>query len=627
LNLYVSPRKDRNQIVFPNHRHELLWVDLNEGILRKLDHNPFHRIAGVTWSPDGEWVAYGYFATNYTSCIKLCKIATGETFRITQPDFVDMAPAFDPEGKYLYFISARIYDPVYDNLYFDLNFPKGMRPYLITLQNDLKSPFIPELRAPGQPKSKENMEGKTEGKEEGKEEEKKEKKEEKKPEEVKPIRIDLDGIQYRVAAFPVPEGLYGQIMGIPGKALFISFPSEGSLGNVWWETHEPPAKGILEMYDFEEQKRDTIVSGVTDFKLSQQGKTLIYRVGNKLRVWKAGEKIEESQAKDGFSRKSGWLDLSRIKISVTPPTEWRQMYREAWRLQREHFWVPDMSGIDWERVYKRYLPLIDRLCTRSEVSDLMWEMQGELGTSHAYEIGGDYRPSPAYRLGLLGADFTFDTPSGTWKIARIVHGDSWDEKWDSPLNAPGVNVKEGDILLAVGGYSVGRDTSPYELLVNQAGTYVTLTIAAEDAANSRTVTVKALENETPARYREWVETNRKWVHEKTNGRVGYVHIPNMGPWGYAEFHRYYHAELQYDGLIVDVRFNGGGHVSQLILEKLARRRIGYDVQRWGQPQPYPSYSVLGPIVALTNEFAGSDGDIFSHCFKLMKLGVLIGKRT
>lgn len=619
LNLYISPRKDRNQVVFPNHRYELLFVDLNEGILRKLDHSPFHRIAGVAWSPDGEWVAYGCFMTEFTSCIKLCKITTGEIFMATQPDFVDIAPFFDPEGKYLYFISARVYDPVYDNLYFDLNFPKGMRPYLITLQNDLKSPFIPEPRAPGQLKPRETTEGR--------EEEKKEKREEKKQEEVKSIRIDLDGIQQRVVAFPVPEGLYGQIMGIPGKALFTSFPSEGSLGNVWWETGEPPAKGILEVYDFEEQKRDTLVSGVTDFKLSQQGKTLIYRAGNKLRVWKSGEKIDESQAKDGPGRKSGWLDLSRVKISVTPPAEWKQMYREAWRLQREHFWMPDMSGIDWEHIYKRYLPLIDRLCTRSEVSDLMWEMQGELGTSHAYEMGGDYRPAPAYRLGMLGVDFAFDREHGTWKIAHIVRGDSWDEKWDSPLNAPGINVKEGDVVLAVEGYPVGRNTSPYELLVNRAGVYVTLTIATNNGSDSRTIMVKALESETQARYREWVETNRKQVHEKTNGRIGYVHIPNMGPWGYAEFHRYYHVELQYEGLIVDVRFNGGGHVSQLILEKLARKRLGYDVQRWGQPHAYPAYSVLGPIVALTNEYAGSDGDIFSHCFKLMKLGTLIGKRT
>jgi tricorn protease len=629
LNLYVSPRKDRNQVVFSNHRHELLLVDLKEGTLRKLDHSPFRRIAGIAWSPDGQWVAYGYFTSAYTSCIKLYKMETGETFRITQPDFVDTTPAFDPEGKYLYFLSARVYDPVYDNIYFDLNFPKGMRPYLITLQSDLKSPFIPEPRAPGQPKPKEmpkepqaeDASASQGNKKEG------EKKEDKKPDEIKPIRIDLEGIQNRIVAFPVPEGLYGQIVGISGKALFTSFPAEGSLERTWWESGEPPAKGNLESYDFEEQKRDTLVVGVTEFKLSLQGKALIYRAGNRLRVWKAGDKIDESQAKNGYSRKSGWLDLSRIKISVTPPTEWRQMYREAWRLQREHFWVSNMAGVDWEHVYRRYLPLIDRLCTRSEVSDLMWEMQGELGTSHAYEMGGDYRPSPFYRLGSLGADLSFDAETGMWKIVHIVRGDSWDERWDSPLNAPGVNAKEGDVILAMGGYLVGRDVSPYELLVNQAGQYITLILASADGTNTRNVTVKTLDSDISARYREWVETNRKKVHEATHGRIGYVHIPNMGPLGYAEFHRYYHAEVQCEGLIVDVRFNGGGHVSQLILEKLARKRLGYNIQRWGQPTSYPAYAVLGPMVALTNELAGSDGDIFSHSFKLMKLGPLIGKRT
>jgi len=562
-----------------------------------------------------------------------------------------VGPSFDPDGKYLYFLSYREFDPVYDNLHFDLNFPRGVRPYLITLQKDLPSPFIPIPKAPGQSNDgKGSQLPKRETGEDKQESDRQEGKEAKTPEELV-VEIDLDGIEDRIVAFPVWEGRYGQVWGIKGKALFTSFPIEGSLSDSWIPG-VPSATGFIEMYDFEEQKQETLVRKITSFKVSADGKTLIYRAGNRLRVIEASKTPDDSDKLPG--RKSGWLDLSRIKVSVQPRDEWQQMYREAWRLQRDHFWTEDMSGVDWEAVNQRYRPLLDRVATRSEFSDLMWEMQGELGTSHAYELGGDYRQEPKYLQGFLGVDFVYDAETETYRIGRIVRGDPWDEKGGSPLLGPGINVEPGQTLLAINGRKVGKDCSPQELLVNQAGSEVLLTVGRRSQAvgrrsqavgrrsqavgrrsltepsvedETRTVSVKTLKNETPARYREWVEGNRRQVHEATDGRVGYVHIPDMGPRGYAEFHRGYLAEVGRDALIVDVRFNGGGHVSQLILEKLARRRLGYDVPRWGEPEPYPVESVLGPMVAVTNEQAGSDGDIFSHCFKLMELGPLIGKRT
>jgi tricorn protease len=310
------------------------------------------------------------------------------------------------------------------------------------------------------------------------------------------------------------------------------------------------------------------------------------------------------------------------------------MFREAWRLQRDHFWSEDMSAVDWQLVYQRYLKLVDRVASRAEFSDLMWEMQGELGTSHAYELGGDYRPSPRYPQGFLGADFEYDAAGEGYRITHVVQGDSWREQSDSPLNRLGVNIKEGDILLAIDGQRLGRDVPPAQLLVNRAGVEVQLILAnhagqngEENCQPTRAVLVKTLRHEQPAVYREWVESNRRRVHQETEGRVGYVHVPDMGAMGYAEFHRYYLAESEREGLIVDVRFNGGGNVSQLLLEKLARRRMSYKKPRYGELRPYPYHSVLGPLVALTNEFAGSDGDIFCHVFKLMGLGPLIGKRT
>jgi tricorn protease len=264
--------------------------------------------------------------------------------------------------------------------------------------------------------------------------------------------------------------------------------------------------------------------------------------------------------------------------------------------------------------------------TRSELSDVIWEMHGELGTSHAYEIGGDLRCPPEYQRGFLGADFRFDESAGVWRIERIYRGDSWNREVDSPLAEPGSNLHEGDALLAIGGKTLTRDFGPNQALVNTAGREVA--IAVRTALGERRLSFKTLESEQALRYRAWVEANRALVHEQTNGDIGYVHVPDMGPWGFSEFHRGYLSEFDRKGLIVDVRYNRGGHVSPLLLEKLARKRVGYDVSRYSnKPMPYPPESVAGPIVAITNQFAGSDGDIFSHCFKLYKLGPLVGKRT
>ncbi len=644
LELAVSPKKDKDLVAFSNHRYELVLADLKEKTARVLDKSNYGRIGGIDWSPDGQWVAYGFMASGYTSAIKLCNVETGETHYVTAPEnFGDFGPSFDPRGKYLYFISYRDFDPVYDSHYFDLNFPRGSRPYLVTLQKNLPNPFIPMPNHAGD-KDK-NGNGKDNGSKNGENGDPKQKAENGKKsggkKEPPRVQIDLEDIQCRVAAFPVAEGKYHQVRGIKGKVLFTSFPVEGSLNKGWADKDTDPGKGVLDMYDLAERKKERVVTGVNQFKLSRNRAFLLYRSGKNLRALKAGEKPDNGAT--GFTKKSGWIKMSRLRVAVNPPAEWQQMFREAWRLQRDHFWAEDMSSVDWETVYRRYFPLIDRVATRSEFSDLLWEMQGELGTSHAYELGGDYRASPRYAQGFLGADFTYDAGSGGYRVAHIVRGDTWQEKFDSPLNRLGANVQVGDVVLAIDGRRLSRDLSPGRALVNRAGAEIQLTILSPDGADNsadgqeengnseaggpRPVLVKTLSDESKSRYREWVENNRRYVHTQTDGRVGYVHIPDMGPFGYAEFHRYYLSESEREGLLVDVRFNGGGHVSQLVLEKLARRRVGYDQPRYGQLEPYPRHSVLGPMVALTNEFAGSDGDIFSHVFKLLKLGPLIGKRT
>jgi tricorn protease len=646
--IQVAPNKD--QILLTNHRQELLWIDLETTELRQIEKSAYGAIAGFDWSPDGSWVAYSAMLDRLVRIIKLYDTETGEIHPVTKPVLLDHNPVFDPEGKYLYFLSQRIFNPVRDRVQFDHGFPLGMRPYAVTLREDLSSPFVPEPRGfeakPPQEDKPDELRREAEGQgglepgEDGHEPsaeterdtdlgaaagaEAESEGEERPPER---IAIDVQGIERRVVPFPVSEGIYGQLAAVKGRVFYAAYPIEGTR-NPPRPTREPPANACLMVYDLKNLQDGVYVDRLTSYSLSGDGSAMLCRVGNRLRV--VSTKRDPSQrlpADDRANRQSGWIDLSRVSVSIEPVSEWRQMLREAWRLQRDHFWVEDMSGVDWVKVLERYEPLVERVACRSEFSDLLLEMQGELGTSHAYEMGGDYRASPPYRLGFLGADLAYDAEHDAYRLERVLEGDVWDQESGGPLMRPGVNVSEGMLLLGIGGQRLSKDCPPRELLVNQAGQEVQLLVAERDGSSPRTVCVKAARAERPIRYRDWVEHNRRYVHEKTGGRVGYVHIPDMSSAGFAEFHRYFLVEHDHEGLIVDVRFNGGGNVSGLLLGKLARRRLGYDVSRWMGTEPYPVESIRGPLVAVTNEYAGSDGDIFCHSFKLMKLGTLIGRRT
>lgn len=596
-------------VAISNHRNEVIVGNIETSEMQIVDRSDYMRTEDLAWSPDGAWLAFQLWTSARHSAIKLYEVAANTATLVTQPEFRDYSPAFDPAGKYLYFLSVRTFDPVYDSVQFELSFPRAARPYLIALQADAVPPFDPQPKGFEPPdkvgaKSAQND-----------------------PNKDKPAatKVDLPGIAARVAAFPVPESRYGQIAGVAGgKVVWMHQAVVGAHGR----GGHKEAAGRLELFDFATLKPETMLEKADRFAVNANGTAIVVQEGKKLRAFPADRKPENVDG-EVPSRKTGWIDLGRVRVSVSPTDEWRQMLGEVWRLQRDHFWTADMSGVDWDAIYQLYASLLERVATRAELSDLIWEMQGELGTSHAYEMGGDHRKPPQLALGHLGAEFALAPGGQSYTITRIVSGDAWEAGADSPLNAVGVSAKIGERIIAVNGQPVSQAVPPQALLVHQAGSKVELTLVHGEGANAtkRTVLVQTLVDDVPALYREWVERNRAWVHAQSNGRVGYLHLPDMMAAGFAEFHRYFPGESDRESVIVDIRYNRGGHVSQLLLEKFARKRIAYGSARWMAPSPYPEESPLGPVVALTNEHAGSDGDIFSHNFKQMKIGQLVGTRT
>jgi tricorn protease len=608
--LLASPAT--GQVAFATNRQQLWLLDTaaDEPTPRLVDATAHERIEDLAWSSDGRWLAYTYPDTARTSAIKVVEARTGRTFAVTEPVFRDCRPAFDPAGRYLYFIGQRDLTPDLDQVQFDVGFPFGARPYLVTLRAREPSPFGPGAPLPAEA-----------------------------PDASPVTDIEFPGIARRVVALPVAEGRYATVLGLPDRVLLLRVPvaapdpatggrdPEGTVTAVNLATGEVTADYL---------------DGVDELSTDARSRTVLYRSGTRLRVLAADADSDKASEQDvpwaAAGRPSGWLDLNRVRVAVRPATEWHQMFREAWRLQREAFWDEAMSDLDWDAMYERYFSLLELVGCRSELSDLLWELQGELASSHAYERGGDYghdgvhgRPQESSQppgQGFLGVDWAEPEPGDrrpAWRIAGLLRGDSWNESATSPCNRPGTDIRPGDEVLAVNGQPLGRP-GPGELLVGQAGREVELTLARAGSPGRR-VTVRAVADESRARYLDWVDGNRAHVHAVSEGRLGYLHVPDMSADGYADFIRGFLSELDRDGLVVDVRFNGGGHVSPLLLDRLSRRRGGAEHGRWTGAVPYPPEAPRGPMVVLINEETGSDGELFAHLFRDRGLGLLVGRRT
>jgi tricorn protease len=578
----------------------LLTVALDgEPVLTQIAHNTNEAVAGLAFSPDSALLAWSqpWRSERGSSQIRLARLADGTVTDVTPPRFDDTSPAFTLDGKYLAFLSNRAFDPVYDAHQLALGFLPGVRPYLVTLLATTPSPFAPELK--GRPV---DPDGHGEVPAAGSADT-----------EPPVVGLDAAGLAERIVPFPVAAGRYDKLRAVTGGVVWLELPRAGELGEtlIGADEEHPPR---LVRYDLAQRKRSVEVEPLDDYAVSADGARLAYRTGGSLEIKPAGEPDAEAVS----------VDLDRIQVTVEPPAEWRQMYHETWRLMRDNFWRADMGGVDWTAAGDRYRPLLDRIGSADDLHDLLRELQGETRTSHTGVLPPAASGDPALAQGLLGADIE-RTEDGTWRIARILPGESSVIGARSPLAAPGVATAPGDLIVAVDGRPVDPDLGPNALLVGKADKPVELTLR-RDGADRRAVVVP-LASEHATRYHDLVARQRAAVCEASGGRLGYLHIPGTNPAGWADFHRDLHTEFVRDGLIVDLRDAQGGDASALLAEKLGRRIIGWYVSRHEEPSSYPFEAPRGPIVALTNEYAMSGGDTVIQTLKSYGIATVVGTRT
>ena len=409
--------------------------------------------------------------------------------------------------------------------------------------------------------------------------------------------MDLDGLPTRVVSLPVPESRYASLHPVTGGFAWLKEPVIGVLGEGAAVPDAKRPRSALERFDLARRKTTELVSGLDWFVPSGDGEWLVVRDGSELRV------VPSQRKADPDGADSVQVDLSRARFMADPVALWQHSFTEVGRFMQHDFWVPDMAGVDWPGVLESYRPVLDRIGTPSEFADLLWEVVGELGTSHAY-IRPRATPGGGGKgqVGLLGADLSRG-PDGRWQIDRVLPGESSDPRARAPLAAPGVTVQPGDVLVSVDGRPVDPELGPGPLLVGTAGRPVELTVA-RDGELPRRFAVTPLSSDRRLRYQDWVAGKRQRVRELTGGRAGYLHIPDMMGEGWAHFHRDLRVEMAQEALVVNVRSNRGGHVSELVIEKLARKIIGWDIPRWMTPSTYPRDAPRGPIVALADENAG-----------------------
>ncbi len=576
-------------------------VDLESGKSRKIDQDPTNRTFDASWSPDSRWVAYAMGEPNGFRSVFLYDTDDGVSHRVTSAFTHDTSVAFDPAGKYLYFASARHFDPRISGYDLKPMWTEQDGLYLVVLASDGDHPFPPESDEVAfeedEEESDEDAEeenGEDEGDDDGEDEEK------------DATRIDLDGIGRRVVALDVDAGNYFGLQAAEGKLFYMSRPAEAR-------------NSTLMMFDMGEREAKTVLGNCGGYTLSDDGKKLLYGANGSWGIVSAAP--DQKPAKKP-------LRTGEMRSRMDPGVEWAQMFRDAWRLEGDFFYDPGMHGVDWERMHDRYAQLVPYVSDRRDLDYLLGEMISELGAGHAYVRGTREAPR-AQRIGtgLLGCDFAYDADSGRYRIVNVLSERDWNRDQRTPLTAPGLDVREGDYLLSVDGVSLEGRTNPYALFEDKVDRQVVLEVAEGPRAEPREVTVRPVATDIGLRYNEWVAANRRLVAELSGGRFGYLHLPNTAVAGVQEFAKAYYPQLRMEGLVIDVRYNGGGFIPDFLMHILRAEFVNMWKPRYGQDWRSPGTALNGPMVMVSNSHAGSGGDALPYYFKHYKLGKVVGTRT
>ena len=577
--------------------------------LTKAAKDIFARVGDLAWSPDGQVLAFSLANLNGTRSLHAWSLGDQQLRRLTGDLAPVTDPAWDPEGKYLYALSRRDYAPQISNLEFDYAGNRNVDILAYALRKDVAHPFPPESDEVGMAADKPAPEKKEEG--------------EKKAEAAKPagpaaVRIDWEGFEQRAVRVPVPADNLGGLEAVKGFLLYSK-----SEPFVYGEANgRRPGGSSLWMFDLKKRQESELLTGVQGWVLSQDGQKVLARTGQGPA---ASFQLVEVKPK-GAEKKT--VSTKELAVDRIPAEEWREVYDETWRRFRDFFYVKNMHGYDWKALREQYRPWLQHVTHRSDLTYVLTELISELNIGHTYTEGGDQFLPERAKVGLPGARLELDAAAGRYRIARIFKGHNEEPKYRSPLTEVGVDAREGDYILAIDGVELKADDSPYRLLRNKTFS-VTLTLNAKPTLEgARQVTYRPIESDASLRYLDFVLRSKETVDKLSGGKVGYLHIPDMGAPGLYEFIKWYYPQIRKEGLVVDVRANGGGNISQMILGRLGKKLLGTRFGYAGEhPTTYPGTVFHGPMVALTSETSASDGDIFPYHFRFAGLGPLIGKRT
>lgn len=580
--IYWSP--DSKKIVFADRQQYLYYVDVESKKVTTVSKSDFLEFRDYGWSPDSKWLTYSKPEDKSVQRVWVYSLDEKKEYPVTDSWYNSAAPVFSNDGKYLIFESDRTFNPTYSQTEWNHAYQDMGKVYVLPLEKKTKSPFAPKS---DEVKIKDSV------------------KADKKDAAAVEVKIDFDGIVDRSLELPGPGAGYFNFAGIGNKVYYMRASSK-----------EPRPKFFV--YDLD-QLKETELGEIDGYEISADYKKMIISQGGSYAI------IDVPAGKIDAKEK---LNLSDLKVNLDRKAEWNQIYFECWRQMRDFLFDPELHKVDWVKVRDLYSPLVKYVNNRMDLSYIIGEMIGELNIGHAYVGGGDYAKPERIKQGLLGAKLERDNATGYYKIVKILKGQNWNSSLKSPLTEAGVNVNEGDYIIAVNGKSTKDMNGIYESLFNTVGKQVTLKVnSSPKESGSHETVVVPVDDEQKLYYFNWVQNNIEKVTKASNGRIGYIHIPDMGVNGLNEFVKYYYPQLQKEALIIDDRGNGGGNVSPMIIERLRREAAMITISRNSKPTVEPGGTFYGPKVCLIDEFSASDGDIFPYRFKHYKLGKVIGKRS